>query len=139
MAPLGDGDGHPDRSGHFESVVGGERPTLGIQKPPIPGEPDTFPAPGRASPPGHMLLQPVRHKPTLRKLLLPSLAFSQLDAPHHHPETPRKMPGLINQVTLSQLPLIASEVTSCVSGYAFGMTALLTYHNPDPQALEGKF
>lgn len=48
------------------------------------------------------------------------------------------MPGLINRVTLSQLPLIASEVTSCVSGYAFGMTALLTYHNPDPQALEGK-
>lgn len=60
-------------------------------------------------------------------------------APHHHPETPRKLPGLINQVTLSRLPLIASEVTSCVSGYAFGMTALLTYHNPDPQALEGKF
>lgn len=49
------------------------------------------------------------------------------------------MPGLVNRVTLSQLPLIASEVTSCVSGYAFGMTALLTYHNPDPQALEGKF
>nr|XP_030145263.3 von Willebrand factor A domain-containing protein 5B1 isoform X1 [Taeniopygia guttata]XP_030145264.3 von Willebrand factor A domain-containing protein 5B1 isoform X1 [Taeniopygia guttata]XP_041576258.1 von Willebrand factor A domain-containing protein 5B1 isoform X1 [Taeniopygia guttata] len=49
------------------------------------------------------------------------------------------MPGLINRVTLSRLPLIASEVTSCVSGYAFGMTALLTYHNPDPQALEGLF
>uniref|UniRef100_U3K7K3 von Willebrand factor A domain containing 5B1 n=1 Tax=Ficedula albicollis TaxID=59894 RepID=U3K7K3_FICAL len=49
------------------------------------------------------------------------------------------MPGLINWATLSRLPLIASEVTSCVSGYAFGMTALLTYHNPDPQALEGLF
>uniref|UniRef100_A0A8C3N3J3 Uncharacterized protein n=1 Tax=Geospiza parvula TaxID=87175 RepID=A0A8C3N3J3_GEOPR len=49
------------------------------------------------------------------------------------------MPGLIDRVTLSRLPLIASEVTSCVSGYAFGMTALLTYHNPDPQALEGLF
>uniref|UniRef100_A0A8C3DHC8 von Willebrand factor A domain containing 5B1 n=1 Tax=Corvus moneduloides TaxID=1196302 RepID=A0A8C3DHC8_CORMO len=49
------------------------------------------------------------------------------------------MPGLINRVTFSRLPLIASEVTSCVSGYAFGMTALLTYHNPDPQALEGLF
>ncbi|XP_039940680.1 von Willebrand factor A domain-containing protein 5B1 [Hirundo rustica] len=49
------------------------------------------------------------------------------------------MPGLINRVTLSQLPLTASEVTSCVSGYALGMTALLTYHNPDPQALEGLF
>lgn len=55
------------------------------------------------------------------------------------PETFRKMPGLMNWATLSRLPLIASEVTSCVSGYAFGMTALLTYHNPDPQALEGKF
>ncbi|NXM71279.1 VW5B1 protein, partial [Serilophus lunatus] len=48
------------------------------------------------------------------------------------------MPGLINRETLSPLPLTASEVTSCVSGYALGMTALLTYHNPDPQALEGK-
>ncbi|XP_056364199.1 von Willebrand factor A domain-containing protein 5B1 [Oenanthe melanoleuca] len=49
------------------------------------------------------------------------------------------MPGLVNWATLSRLPLLASEVTSCVSGYAFGMTALLTYHNPDPQALEGLF
>ncbi|NXC24260.1 VW5B1 protein, partial [Campylorhamphus procurvoides] len=47
------------------------------------------------------------------------------------------MPGLVNWATLSPLPLTTSEVTSCVSGYAFGMTALLTYHNPDPQALEG--
>ncbi|KFP31285.1 von Willebrand factor A domain-containing protein 5B1, partial [Colius striatus] len=49
------------------------------------------------------------------------------------------MPGLINLRTLSPLPLGASEVTSCVSGYAFGMTALLTYHNPEAQAFEGKF
>ncbi|NXX86784.1 VW5B1 protein, partial [Urocolius indicus] len=49
------------------------------------------------------------------------------------------MPGLINRTTLSPLPLGASEVTSCVSGYAFGMTALLTYHNPEAQAFEGKF
>ncbi|KFQ44495.1 von Willebrand factor A domain-containing protein 5B1, partial [Nestor notabilis] len=35
--------------------------------------------------------------------------------------------------------LTASEVTSCVSGYALGMTALLTYRNPEPQALQGKF
>ncbi|NXP50710.1 VW5B1 protein, partial [Heliornis fulica] len=49
------------------------------------------------------------------------------------------MPGLINRVTLSPLPLSASEVTSCVSGYAFGMTALLTYRNPEAQAFEGKF
>uniref|UniRef100_A0A8C4TLE1 von Willebrand factor A domain containing 5B1 n=1 Tax=Falco tinnunculus TaxID=100819 RepID=A0A8C4TLE1_FALTI len=49
------------------------------------------------------------------------------------------MPGLINQTTRSPLPLTASEVTSCVSGYAFGMTALLTYCNPEAQAFEGLF
>lgn len=49
------------------------------------------------------------------------------------------MPGLINRTTHSPLPLYASEVTSCVSGYAFGMTALLTYRNPEAQAFEGKF
>uniref|UniRef100_A0A8C0IC71 von Willebrand factor A domain containing 5B1 n=1 Tax=Bubo bubo TaxID=30461 RepID=A0A8C0IC71_BUBBB len=49
------------------------------------------------------------------------------------------MPGLINRTTRSPLPLTASEVTSCVSGYAFGMTALLTYRNPEAQTFEGKF
>lgn len=49
------------------------------------------------------------------------------------------MPGLINRTTRSPLPLTASEVTSCVSGYAFGMTASLTYRNPETQAVEGKF
>nr|XP_009940072.1 PREDICTED: von Willebrand factor A domain-containing protein 5B1 [Opisthocomus hoazin] len=49
------------------------------------------------------------------------------------------MPGLINRTTRSPLPLTASEVTSCVSGYAFGMTALLTYRNPEAQAFEGLF
>ncbi|XP_069731108.1 von Willebrand factor A domain-containing protein 5B1 [Phaenicophaeus curvirostris] len=49
------------------------------------------------------------------------------------------MPGLINRMTRSPLPLSASEVTSCVSGYAFGMTALLTYRNPEAQAFEGLF
>ncbi|KFV69275.1 von Willebrand factor A domain-containing protein 5B1, partial [Dryobates pubescens] len=49
------------------------------------------------------------------------------------------MPGLINWTTCSPLPLTTSEVTSCVSGYAFGMTALLTYHNPEAQAFEGRF
>ncbi|KAM7083665.1 LOW QUALITY PROTEIN: von Willebrand factor A domain-containing protein 5B1 [Ciconia maguari] len=49
------------------------------------------------------------------------------------------MPGLINWTTRSPLPLSASEVTSCVSGYAFGMTALLTYRNPEAQAFEGLF
>ncbi|KFO77310.1 von Willebrand factor A domain-containing protein 5B1, partial [Cuculus canorus] len=48
------------------------------------------------------------------------------------------MPGLINLTTRSSLPLSVSEVTSCVSGYAFGMTALLTYRNPEAQAFEGK-
>ncbi|XP_068271137.1 von Willebrand factor A domain-containing protein 5B1 [Nyctibius grandis] len=49
------------------------------------------------------------------------------------------MPGLINRTTRSPLPLSVSEVTSCVSGYAFGMTALLTYRNPEAQAFEGLF
>ncbi|XP_051493100.1 von Willebrand factor A domain-containing protein 5B1 [Apus apus] len=49
------------------------------------------------------------------------------------------MPGLMDQATLSPLPLTASEVTSCVSGYALGMTALLTYCNPRAQPLEGLF
>ncbi|EMP28316.1 von Willebrand factor A domain-containing protein 5B1 [Chelonia mydas] len=33
----------------------------------------------------------------------------------------------------------ASEVTSCVSGYAFGMTASLTYGNPEVHPFEGLF
>ncbi|OPJ86225.1 von Willebrand factor A domain-containing protein 5B1 [Patagioenas fasciata monilis] len=49
------------------------------------------------------------------------------------------MPGLINRTTRSPLPLTASEVTSCVSGYAFGMAASLTYRNPETQAVEGLF
>ncbi|XP_077168129.1 von Willebrand factor A domain-containing protein 5B1 isoform X3 [Paroedura picta] len=49
------------------------------------------------------------------------------------------MPGLINQTSNSPLPLTASEVTSCVSGYAFGMTALLTYGNPESHPFEGLF
>uniref|UniRef100_A0A663LPC7 von Willebrand factor A domain containing 5B1 n=1 Tax=Athene cunicularia TaxID=194338 RepID=A0A663LPC7_ATHCN len=49
------------------------------------------------------------------------------------------MPGLINRMTRSPLPLTASEVTSCVSGYAFGMTALLTYRNTESQPFEGLF
>uniref|UniRef100_A0A663DP48 von Willebrand factor A domain containing 5B1 n=1 Tax=Aquila chrysaetos chrysaetos TaxID=223781 RepID=A0A663DP48_AQUCH len=49
------------------------------------------------------------------------------------------MPGLINRTTCSPLPLTMSEVTSCVSGYAFGMTALLTYRNSEAQAFEGLF
>ncbi|XP_074831844.1 von Willebrand factor A domain-containing protein 5B1 [Carettochelys insculpta] len=49
------------------------------------------------------------------------------------------MPGLINRTSSSPLPLTASEVTSCVSGYAFGMTASLTYGNPETHPFEGLF
>ncbi|XP_053256473.1 von Willebrand factor A domain-containing protein 5B1 isoform X3 [Podarcis raffonei] len=49
------------------------------------------------------------------------------------------MPGLINRMTNSALPLAASEVTSCVSGYAFGMTASLTYSNSETHPFEGLF
>ncbi|NXE54246.1 VW5B1 protein, partial [Casuarius casuarius] len=48
------------------------------------------------------------------------------------------MPGLINRTTRCPLPLAASEVTSCVSGYALGLTASLTYANPEAQPFEGK-
>ncbi|OXB77281.1 UNVERIFIED_CONTAM: hypothetical protein H355_002273 [Colinus virginianus] len=48
------------------------------------------------------------------------------------------MPGLINQSSRCPLPLTASEVTSCVSGYALGMTAALTYCNPCAQPCRGK-
>uniref|UniRef100_A0A8C9L3I1 von Willebrand factor A domain containing 5B1 n=1 Tax=Pavo cristatus TaxID=9049 RepID=A0A8C9L3I1_PAVCR len=43
------------------------------------------------------------------------------------------MPGLINQSSHCPLLLTASEVTSCVSGYALGMTASLTYRNLQAQ------
>uniref|UniRef100_A0A8C4VXK5 von Willebrand factor A domain containing 5B1 n=1 Tax=Gopherus evgoodei TaxID=1825980 RepID=A0A8C4VXK5_9SAUR len=49
------------------------------------------------------------------------------------------MPGLFNRTSSSPLPLTASEVTSCVSGYAFGMTASLTYGNPEAHPFEGLF
>uniref|UniRef100_A0A8C4K2K6 VIT domain-containing protein n=1 Tax=Dromaius novaehollandiae TaxID=8790 RepID=A0A8C4K2K6_DRONO len=49
------------------------------------------------------------------------------------------MPGLINRMTRCPLPLAASEVTSCVSGYALGLTASLTYANPEAQPFEGLF
>uniref|UniRef100_A0A8D0DN48 von Willebrand factor A domain containing 5B1 n=1 Tax=Salvator merianae TaxID=96440 RepID=A0A8D0DN48_SALMN len=49
------------------------------------------------------------------------------------------MPGLVNRTTNTALPLTASEVTSCVSGYAFGMTASLTYGNPEMHPFEGLF
>ncbi|XP_053136849.1 von Willebrand factor A domain-containing protein 5B1 isoform X2 [Hemicordylus capensis] len=49
------------------------------------------------------------------------------------------MPGLINRTSNTALPLTASEVTSCVSGYAFGMTASLTYGNSENHPFEGLF
>ncbi|XP_077693499.1 von Willebrand factor A domain-containing protein 5B1 isoform X2 [Eretmochelys imbricata] len=55
------------------------------------------------------------------------------------PEPISRMPGLINWTSSSPLPLTASEVTSCVSGYAFGMTASLTYGNPEVHPFEGLF
>ncbi|XP_072210219.1 von Willebrand factor A domain-containing protein 5B1 isoform X3 [Excalfactoria chinensis] len=49
------------------------------------------------------------------------------------------MPGLINQSSHCPLLLTASEVTSCVSGYALGMTASLTYRNLQAQPCKGLF
>ncbi|XP_013920089.1 PREDICTED: von Willebrand factor A domain-containing protein 5B1 [Thamnophis sirtalis] len=49
------------------------------------------------------------------------------------------MPGLVNRTTSTVLPLAASEVTSCVSGYAFGMTACLSYRNSEDHPFEGMF
>ncbi|XP_053545827.1 von Willebrand factor A domain-containing protein 5B1 [Bombina bombina] len=49
------------------------------------------------------------------------------------------MPGLLNRITGAPLPLTAAEISACVSGYALGMTASLTYSNPDTQAIEALF
>ncbi|XP_072282173.1 von Willebrand factor A domain-containing protein 5B1 isoform X2 [Pyxicephalus adspersus] len=49
------------------------------------------------------------------------------------------MPGLMNRFTGAPLPLTASEISACVSGYALGMTASLTYSNPDAQSVEALF
>ncbi|KAJ7306552.1 hypothetical protein JRQ81_009915 [Phrynocephalus forsythii] len=50
-----------------------------------------------------------------------------------------KMPGLLNRTTNTALPLASSEVTSCVSGYALGLTASLTYSNSESHPFEGLF
>ncbi|KAM4704490.1 von Willebrand factor A domain-containing protein 5B1 [Rhinophrynus dorsalis] len=49
------------------------------------------------------------------------------------------MPGLLNRITGAPLPLTAAEISSCVSGYALGMTASLTYSNPESQPVEALF
>ncbi|XP_073457641.1 von Willebrand factor A domain-containing protein 5B1 [Aquarana catesbeiana] len=49
------------------------------------------------------------------------------------------MPGLMNRFTGAPLPLTASEISACVSGYALGMTASLTYSNPESQSVEALF
>ncbi|XP_011538993.1 von Willebrand factor A domain-containing protein 5B1 isoform X4 [Homo sapiens] len=49
------------------------------------------------------------------------------------------MPGLLNWITGAALPLTASDVTSCVSGYALGLTASLTYGNLEAQPFQGLF
>ncbi|KAG9482755.1 hypothetical protein GDO78_011409 [Eleutherodactylus coqui] len=48
------------------------------------------------------------------------------------------MPGLMNRFTGAPLPLTSAEISSCVSGYALGMTASLTYSNPEAQPVEGR-
>lgn len=48
------------------------------------------------------------------------------------------MPGLLNRVTGAALPLMASDVTSYVNGYALGLTASLTYGNLEIQPFQGK-
>ncbi|XP_063798225.1 von Willebrand factor A domain-containing protein 5B1 [Pseudophryne corroboree] len=49
------------------------------------------------------------------------------------------MPGLMNRFTGAPLPLTAAEISACVSGYALGMTASLTYSNPEAQPIEALF
>ncbi|OCT71092.1 von Willebrand factor A domain-containing protein 5B1 [Xenopus laevis] len=49
------------------------------------------------------------------------------------------MPGLLNRITGAPLPLTAAEISSCVSGYALGMTAALTYTNLESQPVEALF
>ncbi|XP_053307638.1 von Willebrand factor A domain-containing protein 5B1 [Spea bombifrons] len=49
------------------------------------------------------------------------------------------MPGLLNRITGAPLPLTTAEISACVSGYALGMTASLTYSNPDSQPVEALF
>ncbi|XP_056397624.1 von Willebrand factor A domain-containing protein 5B1 [Hyla sarda] len=49
------------------------------------------------------------------------------------------MPGLMNRFTGAPLPLTSAEISSCVSGYALGMTASLTYSNPEAQSVEALF
>ncbi|XP_030078028.1 von Willebrand factor A domain-containing protein 5B1 [Microcaecilia unicolor] len=49
------------------------------------------------------------------------------------------MPGLLNRSNGTPLPLTSAEISSCVSGYALGMTTSLTYSNPESQPIEGLF
>ncbi|XP_036020417.1 von Willebrand factor A domain-containing protein 5B1 isoform X4 [Mus musculus] len=50
-----------------------------------------------------------------------------------------RMPGLLNCLTGAALPLMESDVTSYVSGYALGLTASLTYGNLEAQPFQGLF
>ncbi|XP_078095852.1 von Willebrand factor A domain-containing protein 5B1 [Mustelus asterias] len=49
------------------------------------------------------------------------------------------MPGLINRHNNVNLPLSASEVTSCMIGYSLGMSASLTYTNMEDHSVEALF
>ncbi|XP_067872846.1 von Willebrand factor A domain-containing protein 5B1 [Heterodontus francisci] len=58
---------------------------------------------------------------------------------HKRKEFSNKMPGLINRHNNLNLPLCASEVTSCMIGYSLGMSASLTYTNMEDHPVEGLF
>ncbi|KAF7692611.1 von Willebrand factor A domain-containing protein 5B1 isoform X1 [Silurus meridionalis] len=49
------------------------------------------------------------------------------------------MPGLRNRDTWEPLLLKSSRITSCANGCSLGITAHLTYTNPDPKPVEGVF
>ncbi|XP_072333843.1 von Willebrand factor A domain-containing protein 5B1 [Scyliorhinus torazame] len=49
------------------------------------------------------------------------------------------MPGLINRQNNHNLPLSASQVTTCMIGYSLGMSASLTYTNMEDHPVEALF
>ncbi|XP_043926564.1 von Willebrand factor A domain-containing protein 5B2 [Protopterus annectens] len=49
------------------------------------------------------------------------------------------MPGLLNQSSWAPFLLKSSSVKACANGYSAGVTARLTYMNPDNEAVDGVF
>ncbi|XP_078281303.1 von Willebrand factor A domain-containing protein 5B1 isoform X2 [Rhinoraja longicauda] len=49
------------------------------------------------------------------------------------------MPGLVSRENSQNLLLSSSEVTSCMTGYTLGMSALLAYTNMEDHPIEGLF